>query len=60
LDRNGLQSCRFYVTKDDRIICASEVGTIPIEPDRILQKGGLQRGRMLLVDNLAGRIVDDI
>jgi glutamate synthase (NADPH/NADH) len=60
LDRNGLRPCRFYVTKDDRIICASEVGTIPIEPDQILQKGRLQPGRMLLVDTLAGRIVDDI
>jgi glutamate synthase (NADPH/NADH) len=59
LDRNGLRPCRYYVTDDDRIVCASEVGTISIEPERIVQKGRLQPGRMLLVDTLVGRIVDD-
>jgi glutamate synthase (NADPH/NADH) len=59
LDRNGLRPCRYYVTDDDRIICASEVGTILIDPERIVQKGRLQPGRMLLVDTVAGRIVDD-
>jgi glutamate synthase (NADH) len=59
LDRNGLRPCRYYVTDDDRIICASEVGTITIDPERVVQKGRLQPGRMLLVDTVAGRIVDD-
>ena len=59
LDRNGLRPCRYYVTDDDRIICASEVGTIAIEPERIIQKGRLQPGKMLLVDTVAGRIIDD-
>ncbi|MCJ1433823.1 glutamate synthase [NADH] [Xylographa pallens] len=59
LDRNGLRPCRYYVTDDDRIICASEVGTISIEPEKIVQKGRLQPGKMLLVDTVAGRIVDD-
>ncbi|KAF2182692.1 glutamate synthase [Zopfia rhizophila CBS 207.26] len=59
LDRNGLRPCRYYVTDDDRIVCASEVGTISIEPKRVVQKGRLQPGRMLLVDTVAGRIVDD-
>ncbi|GJD02057.1 glutamate synthase [Colletotrichum higginsianum] len=59
LDRNGLRPCRFYVMDDDRIICASEVGTIPVEPEKVIQKGRLQPGRMLLVDTLAGRIIDD-
>ncbi|KAK5162816.1 glutamate synthase [NADH] [Oleoguttula sp. CCFEE 6159] len=59
LDRNGLRPCRYYVTDDDRIVCASEVGTIQIDPERIVQKGRLQPGRMLLVDTVAGRIVDD-
>ncbi|KAF1990650.1 glutamate synthase [Aulographum hederae CBS 113979] len=59
LDRNGLRPCRYYVTDDDRIVCASEVGTILIDPERIVQKGRLQPGRMLLVDTVAGRIVDD-
>lgn len=59
LDRNGLRPCRYYVTDDDRIICASEVGTIHLDPERIIQKGRLQPGKMLLVDTVAGRIVDD-
>jgi len=59
LDRNGLRPCRFYVTDDDRIICASEVGTILIPTEKIIQKGRLQPGRMLLVDTVEGRIVDD-
>lgn len=59
LDRNGLRPCRYYVTDDDRIVCASEVGTIQIDPEKIVQKGRLQPGKMLLVDTVAGRIVDD-
>ncbi|WVR04780.1 hypothetical protein IAU60_001792 [Kwoniella sp. DSM 27419] len=59
LDRNGLRPCRFVVTSDDLMVCASEVGTITIEPERIIQKGRLKPGRMLLVDTKEGRIVDD-
>ena len=59
LDRNGLRPCRYYIMDDDRIICASEVGTIPVEPESVLVKGRLQPGRMLLVDTQAGRLIDD-
>ncbi len=59
LDRNGLRPCRYYIMDDDRIICASEVGTIPVEPESVIQKGRLQPGRMLLVDTVAGRLIDD-
>ncbi|KAK4688846.1 glutamate synthase (NADH), partial [Tremellales sp. Uapishka_1] len=59
LDRNGLRPCRYVVTSDDIMVCASEVGTITIEPERIIQKGRLKPGRMLLVDTKEGRIVDD-
>lgn len=59
LDRNGLRPCRYYIMDDDRIICASEVGTIPVDPERVLIKGRLQPGRMLLVDTQAGRLIDD-
>ncbi|KAJ1555378.1 glutamate synthase [NADH] [Nowakowskiella sp. JEL0078] len=59
LDRNGLRPCRFYVTKDDIMICASEVGTIKVEPESIQEKGRLQPGKMLLVDTEEGRVVDD-
>ncbi|GAA5912483.1 hypothetical protein JCM8208_006614 [Rhodotorula glutinis] len=59
LDRNGLRPCRWITTTDDIIICASEVGTIAVEPEKVTRKGRLQPGKMLLVDTLEGRIVDD-
>lgn len=59
LDRNGLRPCRWVTTTDNIMICASEVGTITIDPERITRKGRLQPGKMLLVDTLKGRIVDD-
>ncbi|MEA5464391.1 glutamate synthase large subunit [Leptothoe sp. PORK10 BA2] len=59
LDRNGLRPSRYYVTKDDRVIMASEAGVLPVAPEQILEKGRLQPGRMFLVDMTAGRIVGD-
>ncbi|MEP6870468.1 MAG: glutamate synthase large subunit [Anaerolineaceae bacterium] len=59
LDRNGLRPSRFYVTKDDLVIMASEVGVLPIAPERILHKGRLQPGKMFLVSIEQGRIIDD-
>src|SRR5689334_13440088 len=59
LDRNGLRPSRYYVTKDDLVIMASEVGVLDIPPDRVLLKGRLQPGRMFLVDTEEGRIVAD-
>ena len=59
LDRNGLRPCRFYITNDETMICASEVGTIFVDPATIISKGRLQPGKMLLVDTLEGRVVDD-
>ncbi|KAH6565875.1 hypothetical protein BASA60_009734 [Batrachochytrium salamandrivorans] len=59
LDRNGLRPCRFYITDKDMMICASEVGTIPVAAESIVSKGRLQPGKMLLVDTLQGRVVDD-
>jgi glutamate synthase (ferredoxin) len=59
LDRNGLRPSRYYVTKDDMVIMASEAGVLPVEPERVLQKGRLQPGRMFLVDMEQGRIVAD-
>jgi glutamate synthase (ferredoxin) len=59
LDRNGLRPSRYYVTKDDVVIMASEAGVLPIAPERIASKGRLQPGRMFLVDTEQGRIVTD-
>ena len=59
LDRNGLRPSRYYETHDDRVIMASEVGTIPIDPANVRSKGRLQPGRLFLVDFEQGRIVPD-
>jgi glutamate synthase (ferredoxin) len=59
LDRNGLRPSRYYVTKDDLVIMASEAGVLPVPPERVAFKGRLQPGRMFLVDMEQGRIVAD-
>ena len=59
LDRNGLRPSRYYVTKDDVVIMASEAGVLPVAPERIAVKGRLQPGKMFLVDLEQGRIVTD-
>ena len=59
LDRNGLRPARYWVTKDRRVIFASEVGVLSIDPANIERKGRLQPGRVFLVDVAAGRIIDD-
>ena len=59
LDRNGLRPSRYWVTADDLVIMASEVGVIDVDQSRIVKKGRLQPGRMFLVDTAQGRIVGD-
>ena len=59
LDRNGLRPSRYYVTSDDRVILASEVGVLEIPPENVIKKGRLEPGRMLWVDTEEGRIVSD-
>jgi len=59
LDRNGLRPSRYYVTKDDLVIMASEVGVLDIPDEDILLKERLHPGRLFLVDTQQGRIVSD-
>ncbi len=60
LDRNGLRPSRYYVTADDKVILASEVGVLEgIEPASVVKKGRLEPGRMFLIDMEEGRILDD-
>ena len=60
LDRNGLRPSRYYLTHDDRVIMASEVGVLPdLDPKLVKAKGRLQPGRMFLVDFVQGRLVPD-
>lgn len=59
LDRNGLRPARYYVTSDDIIVLASEVGVLDIPDEKIVKKDRLRPGRMLLVDLEEQRIVSD-
>ena len=52
LDRNGLRPSRYYITDDNRLILASEVGVLDIAPEHIIKKSRLQPGRILLVDTV--------
>src|SRR6185436_146639 len=57
--RNGLRPSRYYVTKDDLVIMASEVGVLDIPPENVLVKERLHPGKIFLVDTAQGRIIDD-
>ena len=59
LDRNGLRPSRYCVTTDDRVIMASETGTLPVDPAIIKELGRLQPGKMFVVDLENGRIISD-
>jgi glutamate synthase (NADPH/NADH) large chain len=59
LDRNGLRPSRYYVTKDDIVVMASEVGVLDIPAEDVLVKERLHPGRIFLVDTVKGRIVGD-
>ena len=59
LDRNGLRPSRYYVTADDRVVMASEVGVLDVAPEQIVHKGRLQPGRMFLIDFDRGELIPD-
>jgi glutamate synthase (NADPH/NADH) large chain len=59
LDRNGLRPSRYWVTDDDRVIMASEVGVLDVPADKIVKKGRLEPGKIFLVDTTQGRIIPD-
>jgi glutamate synthase (NADPH) large chain len=59
LDRNGLRPCRYQVTTNGLVVLASEAGVLPMDIQKIRQKGRLMPGRMFLVDTVQGRIIDD-
>ena len=59
LDRNGLRPSRYYLTHDDKVIMASEVGVLDVPPEKVKAKGRLQPGKMFLVDFEQGRMIPD-
>jgi glutamate synthase (NADPH) large chain len=59
LDRNGLRPARYTVTKNGKVVMASETGVLDIPPEEVLQKGRLAPGKMLIVDTAQNRIIHD-
>ena len=59
LDRNGLRPSRYYITDDGNLILSSEVGALPVPAEKIVVKERLRPGKMLLVDTVKGRVIDD-
>ena len=59
LDRNGLRPSRYYITDDDNLVLSSEVGVLNVDPAKIVSKERLRPGKMLLVDTVQGRLIDD-
>ncbi len=59
LDRNGLRPSRYLITDDDELILSSEVGVLDIAPSKIVLKERLRPGKLLLVDTVQGRVIDD-
>lgn len=60
LDRNGLRPSRFYVTKENVLVMASEVGVYDVDPSQVTLKSRLKPGRMLLVDTKEQKLIQDI
>ena len=59
LDRNGLRPSRYYVTKEEELILASEVGALSVPEEKVVQKERLYPGKILLVDTVRGRVFSD-
>ena len=59
LDRNGLRPSRYYITRDGQLILSSEVGVLDVPEDQILVKERLHPGKMLLVDTIEGKVIND-
>ncbi|KAI5644015.1 glutamine amidotransferases class-II domain-containing protein [Phthorimaea operculella] len=60
LDRNGLRPSRFYVTNENILVMASEVGVYDVEPEKVILKSRLKPGRMLLVDTQEKTMIQDV
>ena len=59
LDRNGLRPSRYLITDDGKCVMASETGVVQVPPERVVEKGRLQPGRIFLIDFDQGRMIPD-
>lgn len=59
LDRNGLRPSRYLLTSEDVLIVASEAGVLPVDQSKVVKKGRLQPGKILIADLDEHRIIGD-
>ncbi len=59
LDRNGLRPARWIMTREHRMILASEAGVIDIPPEDIIRKGKLGPNQMILLNTETGELMED-
>ncbi len=59
LDRNGLRPARFKLYDDGLIVMGSEAGIVQLDEKEIVQKGRLGPGKIIAVDTLEGRLLDN-
>jgi glutamate synthase (ferredoxin) len=57
LDRNGLRPLRYKIADDGLVVGASEVGVVEIPDERVVEKGRLGPGEMIVVDTQGGRVL---
>jgi glutamate synthase (NADPH/NADH) large chain len=60
LDRNGLRPARYVRTDDGLLVLASEAGVLDIPPERVVMKGALRPGQMILADPVSGRLIENV
>ncbi|MEJ2053729.1 MAG: glutamate synthase large subunit, partial [Calditrichaceae bacterium] len=59
LDRNGLRPGRYVITKSGKVVMASEVGVLDIDPADVREKGRLAPGKIFIVDTESKRFMRD-
>nr|ARO91110.1 ferredoxin-dependent glutamate synthase [Flintiella sanguinaria] len=59
LDRNGLRPARYSITTDDIIIVSSESGVVDIPSNKIVKKGRLGPGQMIVVNLINKDIIEN-
>ena len=59
LDRNGLRPSRYCLLDDNTLIVASEAGALKVDQRKVIKKGRLQPGRILVADLQEHRVIGD-
>jgi len=57
LDRNGLRPSRYKITEDGIVSLGSEVGTLDLDDETIVEKGRLAPGEMIAIDTAQGKLL---